>query len=188
MQHAAGPRFHHRRACARDGYKAIFLGIGLPKGRKLPLPGADNEGVIDGMDFLRAFNAGTPLPLGKRIVVIGGGNVAYDVARSAVRPHDDHVAYDVARSALRISARQGSPRGVPGKPRRRCPPTRSKCCEGAEEGIHLHNQRGPREVLLGGRQADGAAHGALHRGVRRAAAASTRRSTKATWRTSPPTA
>ena len=38
------------------------------------------------MDFLRAFNAGKPLPLGKRIVVIGGGNVAYDVARSAVRP------------------------------------------------------------------------------------------------------
>ena len=83
----------------RDGYKAIFLGIGLPKGRKLPLPGAENENVIDGMDFLRAFNAGTPLPLGKRIVVIGGGNVAYDVARSAVRPHDDHV--DLRRGPLR---------------------------------------------------------------------------------------
>ena len=48
----------------RDGFKAIFLGIGLPKGRKLPLPGADHPGVIDGMDFLRAFNAGAPLPLG----------------------------------------------------------------------------------------------------------------------------
>jgi NADPH-dependent glutamate synthase beta subunit-like oxidoreductase len=51
----------------RDGFKAIFLGIGLPKGRKLPIPGADSENVIDGMDFLRAFNAGTPLPLGKRV-------------------------------------------------------------------------------------------------------------------------
>jgi len=48
----------------RDGYKAIFLGIGLPKGRKLAMPGSDNENVIDGMDFLRAFNAGAPLPLG----------------------------------------------------------------------------------------------------------------------------
>ena len=74
-------------ACLRrDGYKAIFLGIGLPKGRKLPLPGAETENVLDGMDFLRAFNSGKPVPLGKRIVVIGGGNVAYDVARSAGPP------------------------------------------------------------------------------------------------------
>ena len=65
VQHAAGPRFHHRRACAREGYKAIFLGIGLPKGRKLPLPGADTEGVIDGMDFLRAFNAGNAAAAGQ---------------------------------------------------------------------------------------------------------------------------
>ena len=69
------------------------------------------------MDFLRAFNEGNPLPVGKRIIVIGGGNVAYDVARSAVRPlellgHTDtmadiergeSVAYDVARSAMRMS-------------------------------------------------------------------------------------
>ena len=61
----------------RQGYKAIFLGIGLPKGRKLQLPGSDREMVYDGMDFLRAFNEGKPLPLGRRIVVIGGGNVAY---------------------------------------------------------------------------------------------------------------
>ena len=69
-----------------QGYKAIFLGVGLPKGRKLDLPGANLAGVHDGMDFLRAFNDGIPLPVGKKIVVIGGGNVAYDVARSAVRP------------------------------------------------------------------------------------------------------
>ena len=70
----------------QQGFKAIFLGVGLPKGRKLDLPGADLAGVYDGMDFLRAFNEGNPLPVGKRIIVIGGGNVAYDVARSAVRP------------------------------------------------------------------------------------------------------
>jgi len=49
-----------------QGYKAIFLGIGLPKGRKLDLPGANLTGVYDGMDFLRAFNEGTRSPWGGR--------------------------------------------------------------------------------------------------------------------------
>jgi NADPH-dependent glutamate synthase beta subunit-like oxidoreductase/ferredoxin len=133
----------------REGYKAIFLGIGLPKGRKLAMPGSDNENVIDGMDFLRAFNAGAPLPLGKRIVVIGGGNVAYDVARSAVRPHDDHVAYDVARSAIRLSGDK-EVHVVCLESRDEMPADEVEVIEGAEEGIHLHNSRGPREVVLGG--------------------------------------
>jgi formate dehydrogenase beta subunit len=131
----------------QEGYAAIFLGIGLPKGRKLTLPGAENENVIDGMDFLRAFNAGAPLPLGKRIIVIGGGNVAYDVARSAVRPHDEHVAYDVARSALRLSGDK-EVHVVCLESRQEMPADEIEVHEGAEEGIHLHNQRGPREVLI----------------------------------------
>jgi NADPH-dependent glutamate synthase beta subunit-like oxidoreductase len=131
----------------REGYKAIFLGIGLPKGRKLAMPGSDNQNVIDGMDFLRAFNAGTPLPLGKRVVVIGGGNVAYDVARSAVRPHDDHVAYDVARSAIRLSGDK-EVHVVCLESRAEMPADEIEVLEGGEEGIHLHNSRGPREVVL----------------------------------------
>lgn len=131
----------------REGYAAIFLGIGLPKGRKLAIPGAENENVIDGMDFLRAFNAGTPLPLGKRVIVIGGGNVAYDVARSAVRPPDDHATYDVARSALRLSANK-EVHVVCLESLQEMPADEIEVHEGAEEGIHLHNQRGPREVLI----------------------------------------
>jgi NADPH-dependent glutamate synthase beta subunit-like oxidoreductase len=130
-----------------EGYAAIFLGIGLPKGRKLPLPGGDNPNVLDGMDFLRAFNSGKPAPLGKRIVVIGGGNVAYDVARSAVRPHDEQVAYDVARSALRLSADK-EVHVVCLEGREEMPADDIEVIEGAEEGIRLHNQRGPREVLV----------------------------------------
>ncbi|HUA60463.1 MAG TPA: FAD-dependent oxidoreductase [Verrucomicrobiae bacterium] len=130
-----------------EGYRAIFLGIGLPKGRKLPLPGAETEGVIDGMDFLRAFNSGKPLPLGKRVIVIGGGNVAYDVARSAVRPiNDEHMAYDVARSALRLSGDK-EVHVVCLEKREEMPADEIEIIEGAEEGIHLHNQRGPRAVL-----------------------------------------
>jgi NADPH-dependent glutamate synthase beta subunit-like oxidoreductase len=143
-----------------QGYKAIFLGIGLPKGRKLPLPGADLEGVYDGMDFLRAFNQGEPLPLGRRIVVIGGGNVAYDVARSAVRPGEamkkgdalaemergEQVAYDVARSALRISGDK-EVHVVCLESRDEMPADEIEVHEGEEEGIFLHNRRGPKAVL-----------------------------------------
>lgn len=144
----------------REGYKAIFLGIGLPKGRKLALPGADREMVYDGMDFLRAFNEGKPIPLGRRIVVIGGGNVAYDVARSAVRPagattrseavadmeRGEQVAYDVARSALRLSGDK-EVHLVCLEKREEMPADEVEIIEGEEEGIHLHSSRGPKVVL-----------------------------------------
>jgi NADPH-dependent glutamate synthase beta subunit-like oxidoreductase len=143
-----------------DGFKAIFLGIGLPNGRKLPLPGGDLEGVYDGMDFLRAFNQGTPQPLGRRVVVIGGGNVAYDVARSAVRPVEamqrgealeemgrgEQVAYDVARSALRVSGDK-EVHVVCLESRDEMPADEIEVHEGEEEGLFLHNRRGPKAVL-----------------------------------------
>ncbi|HVM91252.1 MAG TPA: FAD-dependent oxidoreductase [Terriglobales bacterium] len=143
----------------RQGYKAIFLGIGLPKGRKLNLPGADREMVYDGMDFLRAFNEGKPLVLGRRVVVIGGGNVAYDVARSAVRPEmssmsetlsemgrGEQVAYDVARSALRLSSDK-EVHVVCLEGRDQMPADEVEVVEGEEEGLKLHNSRGPKEII-----------------------------------------
>ena len=146
----------------QDGFKAIFLGIGLPKGRKLPLPGADSPNVYDGLDFLRSFNEGAPQPLGKKIVVIGGGNVAYDVARSAVRPFDvlasredvdaemersEHTAYDVARSVLRMSADK-QVHVVCLEKRHEMPADKREIDEGEEEGIYLHDGRGPKEMLV----------------------------------------
>ncbi|MCS6806652.1 MAG: FAD-dependent oxidoreductase [Acidobacteriota bacterium] len=144
----------------RQGYKAIFLGVGLPKGRKLPIPGFDLPQVYDGMDFLRAFNEGTPLPLGKRVVVIGGGNVAYDVARSALRPvqqvmseeaasdieRGERIAYDVARSALRLSGDK-EVHIVCLEQRHEMPADETEILEGEEEGLILHNARGPKEIL-----------------------------------------
>lgn len=143
-----------------QGYKAIFLGVGLPKGRKLDLPGGNLSGVYDGMDFLRAFNEGNPLPVGKRIIVIGGGNVAYDVARSAVRPlealerHEtvadmergESVAYDVARSAMRLSDDK-EVHVVCLEKRTEMPADEIEVEEGSEEGLILHNSRGPREIV-----------------------------------------
>jgi NADPH-dependent glutamate synthase beta subunit-like oxidoreductase/ferredoxin len=143
----------------REGYKAIFLGIGLPKGRKLNLPGAERPMVYDGMDFLRSFNEGKAMTLGRRIVVIGGGNVAYDVARSAVRPQmssldenisgmgrGEHVAYDVARSALRISSDK-EVHVVCLESRAEMPADEAEIVEGEEEGLKLHSSRGPKEIL-----------------------------------------
>ena len=142
-----------------QGFKAIFLGVGLPKGRKLDLPGSGLDGVYDGMDFLRAFNEGNPLPVGNRIIVIGGGNVAYDVARSAVRPlealgHGDamddmhrgeSVAYDVARSAMRLAGER-EVHVVCLEKRSEMPADEIEVEEGSEEGLVLHNSRGPREI------------------------------------------
>ncbi|MBI4643878.1 MAG: FAD-dependent oxidoreductase, partial [Deltaproteobacteria bacterium] len=68
-----------------QGYKAIFLGIGCHQGRALGIPGEDAEGVMQGVEFLRRHNLGQNLQVGKKIAVIGGGNVALDVACAARR-------------------------------------------------------------------------------------------------------
>ncbi|MEZ5398397.1 MAG: FAD-dependent oxidoreductase [Bryobacteraceae bacterium] len=143
-----------------DGFAAIFLGIGLAKGRKLNLPGGDLPGVFDGIEFLKAFNEGRPLPLGERIVVIGGGNVAYDVARSALRPawyksradafeemdRAQQMTYDVARSALRLSGDK-EVHVVCLESVEEMPADEIEIVEGKEEGIRLHTRRGPRAVI-----------------------------------------
>lgn len=69
----------------RQGYDAVFVGAGLWKSRVLPLPGKELAGIVPGLKHLREFNDGVKgAPLG-RVVVIGGGDVAYDCARTAVR-------------------------------------------------------------------------------------------------------
>ncbi|MCR5777932.1 MAG: FAD-dependent oxidoreductase [Lachnospiraceae bacterium] len=68
-----------------DGYDAVLVSIGTHQGTKLPLEGNDLEGVYVNADFLKAAREGAPLPVGERVMVLGGGNVAYDCARTAVR-------------------------------------------------------------------------------------------------------
>mgnify|MGYP000057317541 CR=1 FL=1 len=68
-----------------DGYEAIFLGIGAPSGQKLRIPGEDAEGVVEAIDFLREYNLRGSVPVGKNVVIIGGGNAAIDAARTAIR-------------------------------------------------------------------------------------------------------
>ena len=68
-----------------DGYKAFYLAIGAQKGATLGIPGEELKGVLSGVDFLREVNLGKKVEIGEKVVVIGGGNVAIDVARAAVR-------------------------------------------------------------------------------------------------------
>lgn len=68
-----------------QGYEAIFVGVGAPTGTKLGIPGEESEGVVDALHFLREYNIRGSVPIGKRVVVIGGGNAAIDAARTAMR-------------------------------------------------------------------------------------------------------
>lgn len=67
------------------GYSAIFLGVGAGRGRDLAIEGNDFDGVIKAIDFLLNVNRGYRVEVGRRVVVVGGGLVALDAARTAVR-------------------------------------------------------------------------------------------------------
>jgi len=69
----------------RQGFEAIFLGIGAHKSRELAIEGLQYDGVLRAIEFLLNINLGFRVSLGRKVVVIGGGNVAFDVARSVVR-------------------------------------------------------------------------------------------------------
>ncbi|MEM4729021.1 MAG: FAD-dependent oxidoreductase [Thermoplasmata archaeon] len=72
-------------------FDAVLLAPGLPRSRRIEVEGAGLDGVLWGLDFLRAYNAGTAPHVGSRTVVIGGGNVAVDVARAALRSGAEEV-------------------------------------------------------------------------------------------------
>jgi formate dehydrogenase (NADP+) beta subunit len=69
----------------RQGYEAVFLGIGAHKSRDLAIEGVQLDGVLRATEFLLNVNLGFRVTLGRKVIVIGGGNVAFDVARSIVR-------------------------------------------------------------------------------------------------------
>lgn len=88
-----GAKIHYNTKVGRDitltelqkDYNAVFLGLGLWKSRELPIPGADQPDIIRGVEYLRVRCAGEKWKIGENIVVVGGGNVAFDVARTSVR-------------------------------------------------------------------------------------------------------
>ena len=67
------------------GYEAVFLGVGAQQPVKLGIPGEKRRGVVDALAFLRQYNLRGSVPVGKEVVVVGGGNAAIDAARTAIR-------------------------------------------------------------------------------------------------------
>jgi len=88
----------------RSGFNAIFLSIGAHQSSKLNIPGETLSGVFPGVEFLRAINLGEKVKIGKRVAVIGGGNVAIDVARSALRLGSKRVDLYYRRSKKEMPA------------------------------------------------------------------------------------
>ena len=68
-----------------ERHDQLFLAVGTGRGRSLDLPGADQDGVVRAVEFLLNVNQGYQVHLGERVVVVGGGNVAFDAARTALR-------------------------------------------------------------------------------------------------------
>ena len=113
-----------------QGYKAFYLAIGAQAGRKLGLEGEDSEGVIAGIDFLRDVNLGKEVKLPGKVVVIGGGNVAIDVARTAIRVDAKAVDMYCLESASEMPA-------LP-----------EEIEEANAEGIAINNGWGPKRIVV----------------------------------------
>ncbi len=85
-----------------EGFDAVFLAIGAHRERRLNIPGEDL--AIPGIEFLRRVNSGEPIELGEKVAVIGGGNVATDVARTALRLGAEEVSILYRRTRAEMPA------------------------------------------------------------------------------------
>jgi NADPH-dependent glutamate synthase beta subunit-like oxidoreductase len=137
-----------------NGYEAIFLAIGAHKSRMLDVDGVHADGILNAIDFLLNVNLGYKVELGEKIVVIGGGNVAIDVARTAARlesgepvpTSDITAALDVARSAVRFGAKKVDM--IVLESRDEMPADPEEVEEAEEERITIYNRRGPKRILV----------------------------------------
>lgn len=127
----------------RRSHEAVLIAVGARRSRTLDIPGIDAEGVLGGVDLLRDLSLGRPVDLGSRTLVIGGGNVAFDVARSVVR----QTQFDVALMAARAHA--GTTTLVCLEGREEMPADQVEIMEGEEEGVRIVNGMGPEAIVTG---------------------------------------
>ena len=126
----------------RRDHAAVIIAVGAKSSRALGLPGEQGPGVFGGVDVLRAAALGEPLSVGRDVVVIGGGNVAYDVARTVLR----QIAFDTARTAARMPG-TNKVRLVSLEGLEEMPADTVEILEGDEEGIERVNGWGPVAIV-----------------------------------------
>jgi len=126
----------------RRDFRAVIIAVGAKRPRALGLSGEQGPGVYGGVDFLRAVSLNEAMPLGREVIVIGGGNVAYDVARTVVR----QMAYDTARTAARMPGERRV-RLVSLETLAEMPADTTEIREGDEEGVERLGGFGPVEIL-----------------------------------------
>jgi NADPH-dependent glutamate synthase beta subunit-like oxidoreductase len=150
----------------RQGFNAVLIAVGAHRSRDLSIPGVDLDGVYKGIDFLLNVNLGYKFTIGKKVIVIGGGNVAMDVARSAARevlrqhaggvedlePSQDNVSavatkemVDISLSALRLGAQEVHL--VCLEKREEMPAALEEIEEAEGEGIIMHPGLGPKRMI-----------------------------------------
>jgi NADH-quinone oxidoreductase subunit F len=125
------------KALRAEGFDAAFLGIGAPLGVGLGMPGAEAEGITDALSFLRTYNLRGSVPVGKNVVVIGGGNSAIDAARTALRLGAEKVTVVYRRS------------------REAMPAYEEEIEEAEHEGVGLRLLTAPVEVVVEGKRVAG---------------------------------
>jgi len=133
-------RFHfdgNRKSFQKLGYDAVFFSAGAHRSQKLNVPGEKFKGVFPGVEFLRDINLGRKIQIGKKVAVIGGGNVALDVARSAIR---------LGASKVEIYYRRS---------RQEMPAIPEEVEEAIREGIEIHFLVSPVRVMGKGDKAQG---------------------------------
>jgi heterodisulfide reductase subunit A-like polyferredoxin len=112
-----------------QGYKAFFMGIGAQECKALSIPGEELEGVVPGVEYLRDINLGKKVPLGDRVAVIGGGNVAMDTVRTALRNGSSKPFIVYRRSEKEMPANE------------------EEIHECSEEGIEIMTLTNPKRVI-----------------------------------------
>ena len=153
------------------GFDAVFLSVGVSRGRDLQIPGVEMDGVVKAVDYLLNINRGYRLDLGRRVVVIGGGFVAFDAARTALRTGREALpdateaelgaetdarlkeAMDSARAALRGGATEVtvvSLESLEEMPVLRTTQGHEEFEEAAKEGVRFITRRGPRRLIGNG--------------------------------------
>jgi NADPH-dependent glutamate synthase beta subunit-like oxidoreductase/2,4-dienoyl-CoA reductase-like NADH-dependent reductase (Old Yellow Enzyme family) len=117
-------------ALKKQGYAAVFVAVGAQNSAKLNVPGEDAGGVLQALSFLKDVNSGKKVALGKKVVVVGGGSVAMDVASSALRLG----AGDVQVVCLECSSEE-------------MPALEEEVQQAIDEGIKVDMSWGPRQIL-----------------------------------------